>query len=131
MGTSPGVGLVSGRLDGKHAAGHQRAALTLLSVRTGHVTSSLLSPRYQCFKSAWMYEVLHSGFRFPLNYPDLRTAQLVYDKEVQWTLGAILYKTRFLPLRWGPPDTRAHASMLPAQRSQPFVLSHTHTPMDN
>lgn len=53
----------------------------------------------QCFKSAWMYEVLHSGFRFPKDYPSLRTAQLVYDKEVQWTLGAILFKTRFLPLR--------------------------------
>lgn len=55
--------------------------------------------KYQCFKSAWMYEVLHSGFRFPSEYRSLRTAQLVYDKEVQWTLGAILYKTRFLPLR--------------------------------
>lgn len=55
--------------------------------------------KYQCFKSAWMYEVLHSGFRFPVDYSNLKTAQLVYDKEVQWTLGAILYKTRFLPLR--------------------------------
>lgn len=55
--------------------------------------------RYQCFKSAWMYEVLHSGFSFPPNYKNLKTALLVYDKEVQWTLGAILYRTRFLPLR--------------------------------
>uniref|UniRef100_A0A3P9LH66 nucleoside-triphosphate phosphatase n=1 Tax=Oryzias latipes TaxID=8090 RepID=A0A3P9LH66_ORYLA len=55
--------------------------------------------RYQCFKSAWMFEVLHSGFRFPPDYRSLKTAQLVYDKEVQWTLGAILFKTRFLPLR--------------------------------
>uniref|UniRef100_A0A493U2U8 Ectonucleoside triphosphate diphosphohydrolase 7 n=1 Tax=Anas platyrhynchos platyrhynchos TaxID=8840 RepID=A0A493U2U8_ANAPP len=55
--------------------------------------------KYQCFKSAWMYQVLHQGFHFPPDYPSLRTAQLVYDREVQWTLGAILYKTRFLPLR--------------------------------
>uniref|UniRef100_A0A8K9UP36 nucleoside-triphosphate phosphatase n=1 Tax=Oncorhynchus mykiss TaxID=8022 RepID=A0A8K9UP36_ONCMY len=55
--------------------------------------------KYQCFKSAWMFQVLHSGFRFPKDYPSLKTAQLVYDKEVQWTLGAILFKTRFLPLR--------------------------------
>ncbi|KAM8880101.1 ectonucleoside triphosphate diphosphohydrolase 7-like isoform 2-T3 [Spinachia spinachia] len=55
--------------------------------------------KYQCFKSAWMYEVLHSGFRFPPDYRNLKTAQLVHDKEVQWTLGAILFKTRFLPLR--------------------------------
>ncbi|XP_028651505.1 ectonucleoside triphosphate diphosphohydrolase 7-like [Erpetoichthys calabaricus] len=55
--------------------------------------------KYQCFKSAWMYEVLHTGFKFPKDYSSLKTAQLVYDKEVQWTLGAILFKTRFLPLR--------------------------------
>uniref|UniRef100_A0A3P9C4F7 nucleoside-triphosphate phosphatase n=1 Tax=Maylandia zebra TaxID=106582 RepID=A0A3P9C4F7_9CICH len=55
--------------------------------------------KYQCFKSAWMYEVLHTGFSFPTNYKNLKTALLVYDKEVQWTLGAILYRTRFLPLR--------------------------------
>lgn len=111
---------MSRRVDDKHTAGHQGAVVTLLSVLyrlnrkavetlfllwgvlpslASHLPSSLLSPRYQCFKSAWMYEVLHSGFRFPIDYPDLRTAQLVYDKEVQWTLGAILYKTRFLPLR--------------------------------
>ncbi|KFO89922.1 Ectonucleoside triphosphate diphosphohydrolase 7, partial [Buceros rhinoceros silvestris] len=34
--------------------------------------------KYQCFKSAWMYQVLHQGFGFPLDYPSLRTAQLVY-----------------------------------------------------
>ncbi|XP_063167660.1 ectonucleoside triphosphate diphosphohydrolase 4 isoform X1 [Candoia aspera] len=55
--------------------------------------------KYQCFKSAWMYEVFHDGFGFPVNYSNLRTALQVYDKEVQWTLGAILYRTRFLPLR--------------------------------
>ncbi|NXP11488.1 ENTP4 diphosphohydrolase, partial [Thinocorus orbignyianus] len=55
--------------------------------------------KYQCFKSAWMYEVFHSGFSFPESYGNLKTALQVYDKEVQWTLGAILYRTRFLPLR--------------------------------
>ncbi|NXF12964.1 ENTP4 diphosphohydrolase, partial [Smithornis capensis] len=55
--------------------------------------------KYQCFKSAWMYEVFHSGFSFPVTYSHLKTALQVYDKEVQWTLGAILYRTRFLPLR--------------------------------
>ncbi|NXS57460.1 ENTP4 diphosphohydrolase, partial [Brachypteracias leptosomus] len=55
--------------------------------------------KYQCFKSAWMYEVFHSGFSFPVGYSSLKTALQVYDKEVQWTLGAILYRTRFLPLR--------------------------------
>ncbi|KAG7278016.1 hypothetical protein CRUP_006181 [Coryphaenoides rupestris] len=55
--------------------------------------------KYQCFKSAWMHEVFHTGFSFPADYKNLKTALLVYDKEVQWTLGAILYRTRFLPLR--------------------------------
>ncbi|EDL35944.1 ectonucleoside triphosphate diphosphohydrolase 4, partial [Mus musculus] len=55
--------------------------------------------KYQCFKSAWMFEVFHKGFSFPVTYKNLKTALQVYDKEVQWTLGAILYRTRFLPLR--------------------------------
>lgn len=55
--------------------------------------------KFQCFKSAWMFEVFHRGFSFPESYGSLRTALQVYDKEVQWTLGAILYRTRFLPLR--------------------------------
>ncbi|XP_069545579.1 ectonucleoside triphosphate diphosphohydrolase 7-like [Brachyistius frenatus] len=78
--------------------------------------------KYQCFKSAWMYEVLHSGFRFPPDYPSLKTAQLVYDKEVQWTLGAILFKTRFLPLRDLQQETlrQNHPSWL---RSS-FVYNH-------
>ncbi|TKS68666.1 Ectonucleoside triphosphate diphosphohydrolase 7 [Collichthys lucidus] len=78
--------------------------------------------KYQCFKSAWMYEVLHSGFRFPTNYTSLKTAQLVYDKEVQWTLGAILFKTRFLPLRDLQQETlrQSHPSWL---RSS-FVYNH-------
>lgn len=78
--------------------------------------------KYQCFKSAWMYEVLHSGFRFPADYPSLKTAQLVYDKEVQWTLGAILFKTRFLPLRDLQQETlrQSHSSWL---RSS-FVYNH-------
>nr|XP_031362567.1 ectonucleoside triphosphate diphosphohydrolase 4 [Lonchura striata domestica] len=58
--------------------------------------------KFQCFKSAWMFEVFHRGFSFPESYGSLKTALQVYDKEVQWTLGAILYRTRFLPLRYGP-----------------------------
>lgn len=53
----------------------------------------------QCFKSAWLYAFLHDGLRFPVNYQRLRSASLVNNNDVQWTLGAILYKTRFLPLR--------------------------------
>ncbi|CAF0793243.1 unnamed protein product [Rotaria sordida] len=53
----------------------------------------------QCFKSAWLYAFLHDGLKFPINYERLRSASLVNNNDVQWTLGAILYKTRFLPLR--------------------------------
>lgn len=56
--------------------------------------------RLQCFKSAWLYAFLHDGLRFPVNYQRLRSASLVNNNDVQWTLGAILYKTRFLPLRF-------------------------------
>jgi len=55
--------------------------------------------KYQCFKSAWMTTVLHEGLKFPKTYQGLTTAQLIDGKEVQWTLGALLYRTRFMPLR--------------------------------
>ena len=55
--------------------------------------------KYQCFKSAWMTTVLHKGLRFPDGYKGLKTVQLINGKEVQWSLGALLYRTRFLPLR--------------------------------
>ncbi|XP_057305791.1 ectonucleoside triphosphate diphosphohydrolase 7-like [Hydractinia symbiolongicarpus] len=55
--------------------------------------------KYQCFKSAWMTSVLHDGLNFPRQFKGLTTVQLIHGKEVQWTLGAILYRTRFMPLR--------------------------------
>ncbi|XP_022341260.2 ectonucleoside triphosphate diphosphohydrolase 7-like [Crassostrea virginica] len=55
--------------------------------------------RFQCFKAAWMTTVLHKGLRFPHNYRMLRSVQLINKREVQWTLGALLHRTRFLPLR--------------------------------
>lgn len=55
--------------------------------------------KFQCFKAAWMTTVLHQGYKFPQNYTKLRSAFYIAGKEVQWTLGAILYRTRFLPLR--------------------------------
>ncbi|XP_056005681.1 ectonucleoside triphosphate diphosphohydrolase 7-like [Ostrea edulis] len=55
--------------------------------------------RFQCFKSAWMSTVLHKGLKFPHSYKMLRSVQLINHKEVQWTLGALLHRTRFLPLR--------------------------------
>ncbi len=56
--------------------------------------------RLQCFKSAWLYAFLHDGLKFPVDYQRLRSASLVNNNDVQWTLGAILHKTRFLPLKF-------------------------------
>ncbi|KAK6166986.1 hypothetical protein SNE40_022172 [Patella caerulea] len=53
----------------------------------------------QCFKGAWLATVLHEGFQFPEDYKNLIAAQLINKKDVQWTLGALIYRTRFLPLR--------------------------------
>lgn len=55
--------------------------------------------RFQCFKSAWMTQVFHKGLLFPITYKKFTSAQLVNGKDVGWTLGALIYKTRFLPLR--------------------------------
>ena len=45
-----------------------------------------------------MAVVLHDGFKFPHSYKDLTTVQNLQGREVHWTLGALLYKTRYYPL---------------------------------
>lgn len=54
----------------------------------------------QCFKSAWVSAALHQGFSFPHHYGHLSAApNTVHGEVVHWTLGALLYRTRYLPLR--------------------------------
>jgi len=54
----------------------------------------------QCFKSAWVSVALHQGFLLPLQYGHLTAApNTVHGEVVHWTIGALLYRTRFLPLR--------------------------------
>ncbi|XP_070210624.1 ectonucleoside triphosphate diphosphohydrolase 7-like isoform X2 [Littorina saxatilis] len=55
--------------------------------------------KYECIKSAWLSVVLHKGFQFPQTYSHFQSAQLIHGKDIQWTLGALIYRTRFLPLR--------------------------------
>ncbi|XP_071166808.1 ectonucleoside triphosphate diphosphohydrolase 7-like [Mytilus edulis] len=55
--------------------------------------------RQQCFKASWITTVLHEGLKFPKSYHSLRSVQYIQNKEVQWTLGALLHRTRYLPLR--------------------------------
>uniref|UniRef100_A0A0K2USE0 Uncharacterized protein n=1 Tax=Lepeophtheirus salmonis TaxID=72036 RepID=A0A0K2USE0_LEPSM len=54
----------------------------------------------QCFKSAWICAVLHEGYKFPKSYTKLTSSPSTINGEVvHWTLGAILYRTRYFPLR--------------------------------
>jgi Golgi nucleoside diphosphatase len=64
----------------------------------------------QCFKSAWLYAFLHDGLKFPIDYQRLRSASLVNNNDVQWTLGAILYKTRLIPLKVMNKQILIHSS---------------------
>jgi len=63
----------------------------------------------QCFKSVWLSTALHQGLTFPNNYGHLTTApNTVHGEVVHWTLGALLYRTRFFPLRAIEADSGAH-----------------------
>ncbi|XP_054167459.1 ectonucleoside triphosphate diphosphohydrolase 4-like [Oppia nitens] len=53
----------------------------------------------QCFKSAWVSSILHDGFKMPKNFAKFKSASTVNQQQVQWTLGALIYRTRFFPLR--------------------------------
>ncbi|KHN79288.1 Nucleoside-diphosphatase mig-23 [Toxocara canis] len=55
--------------------------------------------RSQCFKSAWIAAVLHTGFSLDKSKNRFRSVFDVNGEEVQWTLGAMLYNMRYFPLR--------------------------------
>lgn len=55
--------------------------------------------QYQCFKSAWVLAILHDGHHFPSNYEKFISAKTVNSEVIQWTYGAMIYRTRYLPLR--------------------------------
>lgn len=57
----------------------------------------------QCFKSAWVALVLHEGLNFPESGKKLTNVQTINGAEVQWALGALIYRTRYLPLRNAEP----------------------------
>lgn len=54
---------------------------------------------YQCFKASWVTSLLHDGFRMPKNYNHFKSVSKLNNQPVQWTLGALIYQTRFFPLR--------------------------------
>lgn len=55
--------------------------------------------RSQCLKSAWLSLILHQGLEFSTDSVSLRTTSSIGGQSVQWPLGALLYFTRYLPLR--------------------------------
>ena len=50
-------------------------------------------------KSAWVSLVLHEGLGFPEDNISLQSTGGINGQNVQWPLGALLYYTRYLPLR--------------------------------
>jgi len=55
----------------------------------------------QCIKSAWVTVALHQGLKFPKNSAHLSSSpNTVNGQVVHWTVGALLYRTRFYPLRY-------------------------------
>ena len=50
-------------------------------------------------KSAWLSLILHEGLGFPEDTISLHSVASMSGQSVQWALGALLYNTRYLPLR--------------------------------
>ena len=50
-------------------------------------------------KSAWLSVILHEGLGFPKDSISLHSVSRIDGQSVQWPLGALIYHTRFLPLR--------------------------------
>merc|ERR1719219_1706110 len=64
-------------------------------------TSDLKGIQNQCIKSAWITVALHQGLKFPKSSAHLSSSpNTVNGQVVHWTVGALLYRTRFYPLRY-------------------------------
>uniref|UniRef100_A0A7S1AWF8 Uncharacterized protein n=1 Tax=Noctiluca scintillans TaxID=2966 RepID=A0A7S1AWF8_NOCSC len=59
--------------------------------RGGYPKASPTRLRLQCFKSAWMHAVLHSGYKPVVNPEHFVSASVVGGLPVQWTLGAVMF----------------------------------------
>lgn len=64
----------------------------------------------QCFKSTWVMTFLHQGLRMPNTFTGFTTIHEIDGDTVQWTLGALLYKTRFVPLHSLAPSSLPNPS---------------------
>ena len=83
-------------------------------------------------KSAWLSLILHEGLGFPEETTSLQSTASINGRSVQWPLGALLYYTRYLPLRLEHRPTCTCAAALYTCRYMygPLLslsLSHTHT----
>lgn len=65
-----------------------------------HCLKSTFVLRTQCFKSAWIYAVLHNGFGMSTTKNRFKSTLEIDGQEVQWTLGALLHRMRYFPLRY-------------------------------
>ncbi|CAH8641397.1 unnamed protein product [Heterobilharzia americana] len=45
-----------------------------------------------CFKASYLLSAFHKGLHFPTNYQQLHPALEINNIELQWSLGALLYK---------------------------------------
>jgi len=78
----------------------------------------------QCFKSVWVSTALHQGLTFPTSYGHLTAApNTVHGEVVHWTLGALLYRTRFFPLRAIESDGGLHHGLYHSKEPQRFLTS--------
>uniref|UniRef100_A0A6G1SKH6 Ectonucleoside triphosphate diphosphohydrolase 7 n=1 Tax=Aceria tosichella TaxID=561515 RepID=A0A6G1SKH6_9ACAR len=49
---------------------------------------------YECFKASWLLTILHnSGLKMPVNYDNFETLDRIHDREIDWTIGAMLWET--------------------------------------
>jgi len=77
----------------------------------------------QCFKSVWVTVALHQGLMFPADYGHLSSApNTVHGQVVHWTLGALLYRTRYFPLRSMSVTNSYHSNISGGYAYSPYIV---------
>lgn len=64
----------------------------LSQVRNGDIGIEEARLEQQCFKSAYMTELLHEGFGFSRDFKHFRAISYKDDMPVSWTIGALLFE---------------------------------------
>jgi hypothetical protein len=76
---------------------------------------------YMCFRSTYVFELLHTGYGFPLD-ESITAANVVDGHKIGWALGSMLYEINTLPWIYLPKSEYKEIEKIMAQNSTYHII---------